>query len=345
MEKKSKKMSRVDFDAICREIVTGPIFIVPGRLNEYSSERKCMAAVTEMPSGTEYRTAPPGFSASQWEEFERDGIISIPDELSAEEIAHYRDALDRIAAKDPKFDPAETFARQNVAELDPSLADLIDHPRHVGFAYDIFGEQLKLHISQFFIRPPGMKNRNLWHPDGARAVPYGVFSPRLPLQIKIGYWLKDLPEANMGNLVVLPGSHRHQYVDQYDTHESIPGELIVKARAGTMTIMNSSIWHRVEPNTSETVRKNIFYAYCPAWVMAADRVLSDPEWLESLSREQRIIMRSYENSYSHAKPPASEFPLFLDRDTGSDHDEGTYPQHVQLHRRKRMTKAEQWVSQ
>ncbi len=288
-------------------------------------------------------TAPPGFTRHQWEAFERDGIIFLKDTLSPEEITRYTDALDRVAAADPKFESGETFGRQNVVERDPVLAELIDHPRHIGFAYDLFGEQLKLHISQFFIRPPGMTKRNLWHPDGARAVPYGVFSPRLPLQIKIGYWLTDLPEDHMGNLVVLPGSHRHQYVDQYDTHESIPGELIVKVKAGTLTVMNSSIWHRVEPNTSETVRKNIFYAYCPAWITAADRILSDPEWLQTLTREQRIIMRSYDNAYSHAKPPASEFPLFLDRDSGADHDEDAYQEHVELHRRKRRTKAEQWI--
>jgi len=142
------------------------------------------------------------------------------------------------------------------------FTDLIDNERHVGYAYDLFGELLKLHQSQFFLRPPGGKQYNQWHPDGARALPYGVFSPKLPLQIKIGYWLTDLPREKMGNLVVLPGSHRHQYMDGYDTHKSIPGEKVVCPRKGTMTVMHSSIWHRVEPNESEVVRYNIFVAYC-----------------------------------------------------------------------------------
>jgi hypothetical protein len=296
------------------------------------------------PSDMEYRVAPPGFTPEQWEIFERDGILFLEDALGADEIGRYTEALDRVAAADPKYDPSETYGKQNVVELDAVLAELIDHPRHVGYAWDIFGEQLKLHISQFFLRPPGMQNRNLWHPDGARAVPYGVFSDRLPLQIKIGYWLTDLPEASMGNLVVLPGSHRQQVVQEYDTHDSVDGELIVKVKVGTITVMNSSIWHRVEPNTSDVVRKNIFYAYCPGWITAADRLQSDPAWLGTLTREQRIIMRSYDNAYHHAKPLAADFPLFLDRDTGTDHDAGVYPEHVKLHRRKRRTKAEEWVS-
>ena len=144
-------------------------------------------------------------------------------------------------------------------------------------------------------------------------MPYGTFSPDLPLQIKIGFWPTDLPEAKMGNLVVLPGSHREQYIDEYDSHEPIDGEQVVTLKKGTMTLMHSSIWHRV---------------------------LSDPAWLETLNREQRIIMHSYDNAYSNAKPPASDFPLFLDRETGLDRDPNAYRDDVKLHRRKRRTWAE-----
>ena len=44
---------------------------------------------------------------------------------------------------------------QNIVERDPVFANLIDNERHVGYAYDLFGELLKLHQSQFFLRPPG----------------------------------------------------------------------------------------------------------------------------------------------------------------------------------------------
>jgi hypothetical protein len=287
-----------------------------------------------------YRLAPPGFTPEQWEIFDRDGIIFLEDALNEAEVAEYRDAIDRTCRSKEKYVEGGYFSMDNIVEADPAFTGLIDHPRHVGYAYDFFGEQLKVHQSQFFVRPPGGKQYNIWHPDGARVLPYGVFSPQLPLQIKIGYWLTDLPEAKMGNLVVLPGSHRHQYMDGYDTHEPQEGERIVRVKPGTLTVMHSSIWHRVEPNESDTIRKNLFMAYCPAWVTAADRLSSDPAWLETLNREQRIIMRSYEWSYHNAKPPAKEFPLFLDRDTGLDSDEGTYRDHVQLQRRKRLTAAE-----
>jgi len=291
---------------------------------------------------TEYRVAPRGFSAEQWEAFNRDGFFVIDDALSEVEVDSYVNAINSVAETNPDYTSGDTVALENIVERHPLLAELIDHPRHVGFAYDLYGELLKLHQSQIFLRPPGMKRFNIWHPDGARALPYGVFSPELPLQIKIGYWLTDLPHPKMGNLVVLPGSHRKQYLDEYDTHESIEGEHILQVKKGAMTVMHSSIWHRVEPNEFDVTRYNIFMAYCPAWVTSADRLQSDPEWLQTLSREQRIIMRSYDNAYHNAKPPMSEFPLFLDRETGHESDEGKYKEHVQLNRRKRITQAEKF---
>lgn len=283
----------------------------------------------------QYRVAPPGFTPEQREFFDREGYLILPERLSDEEIARYLDAIDRQTRNDPKFDPNRFCARENIVELDPVFAELIDHPRHVGYVYDFYGELLQLHLSQFFIRPRG-GDHNMWHPDGARVVPYPVFAPQLPFQMKVAYWLTDLPEPRMGNLVMRPRSQGQQYFEYYDTHESVPDELIVCVPRGTILLMNCNVWHRVEPNESDVVRKNIFLAYCPSWIVPADRLQSDPEWLKSLNREQRIIMRSYSHAYDHAKPPASEFPLFLDRDTGLDHDPGRYHDRVKLQRRKRL---------
>ncbi len=51
--------------------------------------------------------------------------------------------------------------QNTIDELTAAFAALIDHPRHVGYAYDLFGELLKLHQSQFFIRPPGGGRYNI----------------------------------------------------------------------------------------------------------------------------------------------------------------------------------------
>ncbi|HET6386736.1 MAG TPA: phytanoyl-CoA dioxygenase family protein [Armatimonadota bacterium] len=282
-----------------------------------------------------FRLAPPGFTPEQREFFDREGYLILPDRLTDTEIARYLDAIDRQIQADERFNPTAFYARENIVELDPVFAELIDHSRHVGFVYDFYGELLKLHISQFFVRPRGGAH-NQWHPDGARAVPYQVFSPDLPCQIKVSYWFTDLPHPGMGNMVIRPRSQRQQYFDHYDTHDSVEDEMILCIPRGTIMLMNCNVWHRVEPNDSDVVRKNIFLAYCPSWIVAADRLQNDSEWLKTLNREQRIIMRSYSYAYDHTKPPASDFPLFLDRDTGLDHDPGMYHDRVARGRRKRM---------
>jgi hypothetical protein len=294
------------------------------------------------PAVPTYRVAPPGFTAEQRAFFDREGYLILPHRLGDDEIARYVEAIDSHAAGDPKYAPGRFYARENIVELDPVFAELIDHPRHVGFVYDFYGELLKLHLSQFFLRPRG-GDRNMWHPDGARAVPYQVFSPDLPCQIKVSYWLTDVPRPGMGNIVLRPRSQRQQYFEHYDTHDPVPDEMVLRVPRGTITLMNCNVWHRVEPNESDVVRKNFFLAYCPSWIVAADRLINDDTWLKTLSREQRIIMRSYRYAYDHTKPPASDFPLFLDRETGLDHDPAKYPDRIALGRRKRMLAHEKAV--
>lgn len=284
-----------------------------------------------------YRQAPTGFTETEWETFLEEGILVFENALQQEEVNELLAAVDRVAQAHEKYEPGAFLSVQNFVERDPVLANLIDHDRHVGYVYDVYGEQLKLQLSELFLRTPGGGHNNRWHPDGARALPYQIFSPVLPLQIKVGYWLTDLSVPKMGNFVFMPGSHRQQYFDGYDTHESLPGEKILQVPAGSMTIMHGSIWHRVEANESEITRKNLFLAYCPSWITSADRLTSDPAWLSTLTREQQIIMRSYEHAYANAKPPAEHFPLFLDRETGLDHDPDIYADHVAIHRRKRKT--------
>lgn len=289
------------------------------------------------------RRAPSGFREEQWRAFDRDGYLVLTDFLQESDVAEYLGAIERCTAADPAFDAARYYTRENVVELDPVLSALIDHPRHVGFAYDVFGELTKVHQSQIFVRPPNAEVTE-WHRDGARAVPYGVFSPRLPLHLKVGYWLTDQSQEDMGNLVVIPGSHRSDHLAQYTTHEPAPGERQLCFPAGTMTLAHGSLWHRVAPNrTAGAVRRNLYISYSPSWLVSADRRRSSPDWLAAQPRERRILMRDYDDSYAGAKPPPEDFPLFLDRETGADRDPDAYVADVPLHLRRRRVTVERWL--
>ncbi len=281
--------------------------------------------------------APSGFSTEEWQYFMKHGYILKPDVLDQDTCNHYCQLIDEVAARSKHFQADKHFTQSNAVTTHKDFEAFIDRASHIGYVYDMYGELSKVHLSQFMRRPKGTW-RNFWHPDGPRALPYQVFSPELPLQMKVAYWLTDLPETDMGNLVILPGSHRQQYMQGYDTHDHIEGEMSVCVKRGTMMIMHASTWHKVAENKTDHIRRNIFLTYSPAWICPEDRFSNDETWLASLNREQRILMRSYPDyPYANAKPPAQDFPLFLDRHTGNDRDTDCYREHVELHRRKRLT--------
>ena len=286
-----------------------------------------------------YELAPPGFTPEQRECFERDGFLHFDACIHDDEVERYLAAVDRVAEGHPAYRADQWFAPERIVTRDRTFVELIDHPRHIGFAYDCYGELLQLHLSQLMIRPRGGWV-NKWHPDGPRAVPYGVFVPEFAPVMKVMLWLTDLPERHMGNIVLMPGSHRSQYFEAYDTHESVEGEFVVQCPRGSMTLIDARCWHRVEGNESDVPRKNLSLSYSPSWIVPQDRYRCDSAWLATLTRAQRILMRDYDYPYQHAKPPADDFPLYLDRETGSDRDPERYHERVSLDRRKRRTARE-----
>jgi Phytanoyl-CoA dioxygenase (PhyH) len=294
--------------------------------------------VLESPQAATLEPAPPGFTEATWKRFERDGFLIVENAIGAADIERYVAAADRVAAG-LRHEPGSAFTPwRGVAHLDPVFAELIDHRRHVGYAWDVYGDQLKLHNSQAFIRPPGPSD-TAWHRDGPRVVPYRLYAPRLPLQLKVAYWLTDLPRPEMGNLVVLPGSHRLDALDAYTTQRRLDQEVAICVPAGTMMLMDGNIFHRVMENRSPATRYNVFMTYCPSWVCEADRLACDPAWLQTLPRVRRILMRSYADPYWRTKPPAEDLPLFLDRDSGAGAAAGDAPAHL----RRRAVTIERWL--
>ncbi|MCF1598462.1 phytanoyl-CoA dioxygenase family protein [Streptomyces muensis] len=271
--------------------------------------------------------APTGFTHETWETFRRDGFLVIEDALDKDQVA----AL--VAAVNKQEKPRDW----NIVAVDSHFTEMIDSPSHIGYAYDVYGEMLKLLRSEYFRREPGQEIRNKWHFDGPRSTPFEVFSPRAPLRIKVGYWLTPLGHEDMGNLVYIPGSHRWPHLPQYHTHESHPQERQIIVPPGAMTLMWSGLWHRVAPNRSEFTRLNLFFEYGPSWIVSSDRGRSDPDWLSGLSRARRILMRDYDEPNDWIRLPAEDVPLYTLRPGESDLEAGQYGDHVPPQLRKRST--------
>jgi hypothetical protein len=282
------------------------------------------------------RVAPPGFTDDEWDTFMRDGMVVLRTRLSHDEIERYREAAERCLATGPEYSAAKTHKVANVVARDPAFTELIDHPRHVGYVYDIFGEQLKLLQAELFDRPPG-SYQNEWHIDGPRLVPYKTFAATVPVKVRVGYWLTDLPRPGMGNLVYLPGSHLDPF-EEYAGRDPLPGERAFCCERGTICLFNGNLWHRVSANQGPTSRVNLFITYSPSWITGY--YVQDPAWAAGLPREQRIILRPYDGALkSFTRPPAEDLPLYLDRDTGDEHGDLVAPA-AERHKRRRLTMPE-----
>jgi len=253
--------------------------------------------------------APRGFSDEQWKRFAREGVLAIPDAIDPGSVELLKQTILQVAEDTSGREAGRTWKITRMVEKHPLFQDLIDHERHIGFAYDVFGEQLRFIQGDAFIRPPG-GIVNHWHVDGPRAVPYNVFSPVLPLKLRIGYWLTDVTEPNMGNFLYVPGSHLPENRREFSGLEEVPEQKALCYRAGTITIAHANVWHRVMPNNSDRTRINLFLSYAPTWISGYHTY--DPDWVRTLTREQRIILRNYSEQKHFSRPPEEDLPLFDD---------------------------------
>ncbi|HVJ64668.1 MAG TPA: phytanoyl-CoA dioxygenase family protein [Bdellovibrionota bacterium] len=248
---------------------------------------------------------PAGFSEEQWQTFMRDGLLVIPNAIAPSELK-LADSILLALAK------SQSLRLNHVVGLCREMATFIDHPAYAGLVYDVYGEGLRLLSSQGFVRPPeepGTK-RNDWHFDGPRVLPFHLFSEALPMRIKVGIYMSDVTKEKWGNLIYIPGSHRWPHLEQYKTHEKHPEERQLKVEAGTIVLMYSGLWHRVAENTGPHTRRNLYLEYGPSWLQNSEAQGFRADYLESITREQRIILRPYRDPNEFYKPPAEDVPLY-----------------------------------
>jgi ectoine hydroxylase-related dioxygenase (phytanoyl-CoA dioxygenase family) len=154
-----------------------------------------------------------------------------------------------------------------------------------------------------------LKADTAWHFDGPRVTPHHLYAVRLPLVLKVGWWLTDLTGSDAVNFVYLPGSHRSHQFSAARTFEPVAGEVHLQVPAGSITLMHGGLWHRVLANRSERVRRNLFFGYCPSWLAPQETYQDILDAPIKLTRRRRILLREYTNSYERETPPDEDLPL------------------------------------
>ena len=258
-------------------------------------------------------------TSQQRARWEQDGYLIISSALTEIELQALRDEGDRLdqasqnlgrdgntpldvnnlidAPTEGLFGTDPEHARLLDAEPNDVFLKLIDHPAHLGMLCELMGAAIHLAWSHLMLRPPSPRPANRWHRDGPKPYAFPQVNGLMVCQwVRVGWFLTDLCEPDMGNLCVIPGSHRadfpniakgldhaltitsfERFTDVPQIDAGVPGAKQILAKAGDVILLHNALYHCVVRNTSGVCRKNIYYVYTPIWQRLGDRDASSPE--------------------------------------------------------------------
>jgi ectoine hydroxylase len=240
--------------------------------------------------------------AAQRAEFDKNGYIIIPGALTQDEVAHYRDALDRVYAAAEaagRIQPGGSLHQLGAVANCPEALGLIDHPVTFPYIWSILGWNVHAYHSHLDVHPPLPTKRPFrfeWHQDGGRQNREIETDPRPRLSIKFAFWLSDVSETGRGNFKVVPGSHLTNWISgppRRDVEWPDPdGAIEVTANAGDAVLFDRRLWHARSDNYSTFTRKAMFVGYTYRWVAMRDENDSiwSADWADQINPVQRQLL-------------------------------------------------------
>ncbi len=267
-------------------------------------------------------------SEAQRAQWDSEGYLVLEQVLSAVEVAALSEAVDRQDAESQRKgrDPDEFLSQLNIIEEDEAFLNLIDHPNHLGIVADLIGGNMQLMGSQLMVRPPTPHPGIRWHYDGTKPYPFPRAGGLMPLlHLKIGWFLTDVDQPDMGNFLCIPGSHVNgfpgdaanrgtvtgleHFRDVGEIDAGVPGAKQVTLRAGDAILFHNALWHAVARNTSNVRRKNLYYVYGPVWLRLGDRLASSPELIARADPIRRQLLGGFVDDSGGVHPGPERVPL------------------------------------
>jgi hypothetical protein len=129
----------------------------------------------------------------------------------------------------------------------------------------------------------------------------------------------------------VPGSHLNLRFNGYGTHKKNKKELALNLEEGDIFLFAEGLWHRVEENNSNDSRYSLYFEYAPSWIQTTDPNLN-PKITPTLSREQRILLRNYDDDFNqHIKIPSNDYPLNINAKKFIIQKHGAGQKHLSIH--------------
>ena len=226
----------------------------------------------------------------------RDGYLIIKGALSPQDVIQYTQAVDELYEQNvppgERTDPKKGMGCRNLFEHNDLFIKLIDHPGAFGLILDLLGSYIQCTVSQVIVRGVDAESRGYIHTDGGEAMEkIRVSESSLQLQVKVMYFLTDLPDPDMGNFVVFPGSHLRPWPkERLPLGSATPGAAQLCGAAGDAVIFPHALWHGPGKNLSGKVRKVLVYRYNQLFMRPWDYEEISPQVLERCTPRQRRLL-------------------------------------------------------
>jgi ectoine hydroxylase-related dioxygenase (phytanoyl-CoA dioxygenase family) len=208
------------------------------------------------------------------ERFDEDGFLLVPGALdagtTAELLGVALEADTRFRAE-PEVTPFHVLNRHDLVAGDERWLPLVDWPATFPIVCGLLGWNIQLFHTQLLVTPPAPAGSPTgaygWHQDNNRMnLDLDLGGGVQPMiSVKVGYFLTDLPDDDMGNLHVVPGSHRRGR-PEVPVGAQPPGAVAVTARAGDAIVFDRRLWHAASTNCSRHTRVFATFGYAHRWV-------------------------------------------------------------------------------
>ncbi len=225
--------------------------------------------------------------------FESSGYLLIPGALSPAEVQACLEAAHR--AHEP-LGTKEWRQIGHLYETEPAIEALIDHPSILPKVRALMGDYFILQ-STWCTLQPGNSKPGRYHQDGSGIYEFRKLAIPTPLvQLRVGFFLTDQSKPDMGNMVVIPGSHTTQTTipkDIVPDEDDLPTREVVCGNPGDVMIFHQGIFHRTGVNRVNNDRYIQHVVYAPPWLVPSDRMKNDPAFLERTTPLRRALIGAF----------------------------------------------------
>ncbi len=243
--------------------------------------------------------------------FDATGYLVISDALTPDETGACLEAARRAHGAYPE---GEWRQVGHLYETEPAIERLIDHPSVLPKVRALLGDYFILQSSWCTGQPAGGKAGG-YHQDGSGVYEFRRLATPTPLvQLRVGYFLTDQSREDMGNMVMIPGSHNaamRMPKGIVPDQEDVPIRDVVCGKPGDALLFHQGVYHRTGRNTMDFNRYTMHMVYAPPWLIPSDRTQNEPAFLEHTTPLRRALLGEW-------KRPEEPFGVGYDRPPFAD---------------------------